>query len=43
MSAFMGAVVNGLVLGMAYALIAVGYSFRNTSFISRQDSFGTIT
>lgn len=26
MSAFMGAVVNGLVLGMAYALIAVGYS-----------------
>ena len=26
MSAFIGAVVNGLVLGMAYALIAVGYS-----------------
>ena len=26
MSAFIGAIVNGLVLGMAYALIAVGYS-----------------
>ena len=26
MSTFIGAIINGIVLGMAYALIAVGYS-----------------